>query len=116
MIGYRSGVDTIPGHSRAGATRILLAAVLSAILPTATGCAQPAPSPDGREKRVETPSVPTDDRVRVGDSTRTLVHDGEKRSYDLHVPPSYDPKKPIPVVLVLNSSSAQFMVGRLSLA
>ncbi len=39
-----------------------------------------------------------------GDHTRTLQHDGRSRSYLVHVPPKYDPKRPTPVVLVFHGA------------
>jgi polyhydroxybutyrate depolymerase len=46
-----------------------------------------------------------------GDVTRTLQVDGRERSYLLHVPPSYDPEVPTPVVLALHGggTNAEFM-------
>jgi polyhydroxybutyrate depolymerase len=34
-----------------------------------------------------------------GSSTRTLVHQGRERTFNLHVPPSYDGSTPVPLVL-----------------
>ena len=47
-----------------------------------------------------------------GDHTRVLQVDGRERSYLVHVPPTYDPKKPTPIVLVLHGAgtNAQIMV------
>lgn len=39
-----------------------------------------------------------------GDYKRTLISEGIPRDYWVHVPPSYDPAKPIPVVLVLHQA------------
>ena len=52
------------------------------------------------------------DPLTPGDHTRTLQVDGRERSYLVHVPPKYDPKKPTPVVLVLHGAgtNAQIMV------
>ncbi len=37
-----------------------------------------------------------------GDHTRAIVSDGMRRSYLLHIPPSYDPAKPTPVLLAFH--------------
>ena len=42
--------------------------------------------------------------------TRTLSVDGRKRTYLVHLPPKYDPHKPVPVVLALH---AAMMNGRI---
>ena len=42
-----------------------------------------------------------------GDHTRTLEHDGRTRSYLVHVPPKYDPKRPTPVVLAFHGGGQQ---------
>lgn len=39
-----------------------------------------------------------------GDYTRTLHHEGQTRSYLVHVPAKYDPKQPTPVVLVFHGA------------
>ena len=46
--------------------------------------------------------VPDTPALPIGDSTRTLYHDGIQRSYILHVPPSYDAALPMVVVLVFH--------------
>src|SRR4051794_7837563 len=43
--------------------------------------------------------------LRSGDHTRLLAIGGESRSYSLHLPPSYDPKRPTPVVLALHAAA-----------
>ena len=40
-----------------------------------------------------------------GDHTRTLIMGEQKRTYLVHVPKDYDPKKPTPVVLAMHGSS-----------
>lgn len=40
-----------------------------------------------------------------GDYTRSVKVDKIERSYIVHVPPTYDPKKPMPVVLVYHGAS-----------
>jgi polyhydroxybutyrate depolymerase len=42
--------------------------------------------------------------VRAGDYTRQLTVGGLKRTYHIHVPPGYDPRKPAPVVVVLHGA------------
>lgn len=37
--------------------------------------------------------------LRPGDHSRKLTVEGRERSYLVHIPPSYDPKKPTPLVL-----------------
>lgn len=44
-------------------------------------------------------TMPAGATLKPGDFTRTLKVDGQERSYIIHVPPKYDPKKPTPVVL-----------------
>lgn len=39
---------------------------------------------------------------KPGDYKRSLTIDGETRNYYLHVPPGFDPSKPMPLVLVLH--------------
>jgi transposase len=39
------------------------------------------------------------ERLGPGDHTRTLQVAGRERSYLLHIPPTYDPQRPTPVVL-----------------
>jgi polyhydroxybutyrate depolymerase len=48
-----------------------------------------------------------------GDHTRTLMMGEQKRTYLVHVPKGYDPKKPIPVVLALHGAAMNgpMMVG-----
>jgi polyhydroxybutyrate depolymerase len=41
-----------------------------------------------------------------GDQTRTLIVDGRKRSYLIHLPPNLDPHKPTPVVLLFHGAGA----------
>jgi polyhydroxybutyrate depolymerase len=43
-------------------------------------------------------------KLSPGDHTRTLTVDGRERSYVIHVPKKYDPKKPTPVVLILHGA------------
>jgi polyhydroxybutyrate depolymerase len=50
--------------------------------------------------------------LTIGDHTRSLEVDKRPRTYLVHVPPNYDPKKPAPVVLVFHGggSNAEQMV------
>jgi len=52
------------------------------------------------------------DKLTPGDHTRTLTVDGRKRSYLVHVPKTYDPKRPTPVVLIFHGAgtNAKIMV------
>lgn len=45
-------------------------------------------------------------QLKPGDHTRTLEVDGRTRRYLVHVPPSYDAKKPTPVVLVYHGGGS----------
>lgn len=40
-----------------------------------------------------------------GDHIRSLAIGGQARSYSVHVPPSYDPRKPTPVVLAFHAAA-----------
>jgi polyhydroxybutyrate depolymerase len=53
------------------------------------------------------------DPLAPGDHTRTLRVDGWERSYLVHVPPKYDPKRPTPVVLIFHGAmtNAPIMVA-----
>jgi poly(3-hydroxybutyrate) depolymerase len=42
------------------------------------------------------------DTLGPGDHTRTLMMGEQKRTYLVHVPKDYEPKKPTPFVLALN--------------
>lgn len=44
--------------------------------------------------------------LRPGDHTRTLQVDGHERTYLVHVPPKYDPRTPMPVVLAFHGGGA----------
>jgi polyhydroxybutyrate depolymerase len=46
------------------------------------------------------------DPLGPGDHTRKLTVEGRERSYLVHVPPKYDPKKPTPVVLAFHGGGA----------
>lgn len=43
--------------------------------------------------------------LKPGDHRRSLQHEDSKRTYIVHVPPSYDPRKPTPVVLAYHGAS-----------
>src|SRR5450830_667272 len=54
---------------------------------------------------------PTEQYNRPGDYHVTLTFEGDTRSYDLHVPPQYDGKTPLPIVFALhpfNGGAATF--------
>ena len=48
---------------------------------------------------------PQTESLGPGKHVRTLTMGEQKRSYFVHVPPRYDPKKPMPVVLVLHGAA-----------
>lgn len=41
------------------------------------------------------------------DRTETLTHDGQERTYHLHLPPGFDKTKPMPLVLALHGGGGQ---------
>src|SRR4051794_14692750 len=51
----------------------------------------------------EAPVTPADP-LGSGDHTRTVMMGKQKRTYLVHVPKSYDPKKPAPIVLALHGA------------
>lgn len=53
----------------------------------------------------ETPPKAQHETVGAGDHTRTLMMGEQKRTYLVHVPKSYDPNKPEPVVLALHGAA-----------
>jgi polyhydroxybutyrate depolymerase len=53
---------------------------------------------------------PPADTLGPGDHTRQLKMGELKRPYRIHVPESYDPKKPMPVVVVLHGAMMQAQV------
>jgi poly(3-hydroxybutyrate) depolymerase len=46
------------------------------------------------------------DPLGPGDHTRSLTVDGLQRSYLVHIPPNYDPKKPAPVILLFHGAAS----------
>jgi polyhydroxybutyrate depolymerase len=48
--------------------------------------------------------------LKAGRHTRAIAWEGEERTYHIHIPASYDPAKPTPVVLALHGAS---MTGRI---
>ena len=52
----------------------------------------------------DAPTKPPD-ALGPGDHTRTLMMGEQKRTYLVHVPKGYDPKKPAPVVLALHGAA-----------
>src|SRR5437879_1570747 len=53
------------------------------------------------------PFMPTNtDTLNPGDHTRFLQVDKRTRTYLVHVPPNYDPKKPTPVVLAYHGGGS----------
>jgi polyhydroxybutyrate depolymerase len=51
----------------------------------------------------DTPKQPNP--LGPGDHTRTLMMGEQKRTYLVHIPKGYDPKKPVPVVLALHGAA-----------
>jgi polyhydroxybutyrate depolymerase len=49
----------------------------------------------------------------TGDYTKSIIHDGLKRTYRIHIPSSFDKTKPIPLVIVLHGGggSAEAMLA-----
>lgn len=45
-------------------------------------------------------------RLKPGDFSRTVQVDGNERAYLVHVPPQYDPDKPMPMVLAFHGGGA----------
>jgi len=74
---------------------LLIAAIL--VPPRAAQAAEPttapAAAPDARPGSLE-----------LGNHVRTLVINGRRRSFLVHVPPNYDPKKATPVVLAFHGA------------
>ena len=70
--------------------------------------AAPAPNPFAQEvplpaKEIAAPgNLATDVQKAVGDHLRTLTVDNVARTYRVHVPPSYNGKTPMPMVLLLH--------------
>ncbi len=50
-------------------------------------------------------SPTNNDPLGPGDHTRTVLMGEQKRTYLIHVPKDYDPKKPTPVVLALHGAA-----------
>jgi polyhydroxybutyrate depolymerase len=71
---------------------------LALVLPTLAGCgwADPGDTVDGPG------SAPTGTSVGLGTRESALEHDGVTRTFLVHVPPSYDPQTPVPVVLAFH--------------
>jgi polyhydroxybutyrate depolymerase len=60
----------------------------------------------GQDRRAkEAPAKANTDPLGPGDHTRTLKMGEQKRTYLVHVPTGYDPKKPTPVVLALHGAA-----------
>ena len=43
--------------------------------------------------------------LKTGDHRRSLTWEGVERTYQIHIPPGYDPAKPTPLVLALHGAS-----------
>lgn len=84
-------------------------AALVAALAYATACGS-----NGNEDRASTPAAAA--QVEAGDHWRSLSFGGGERRYLVHIPPSYDGRSPVPLVMVLhggggNAESAVRMTG-----
>ena len=51
------------------------------------------------------PEQPESSTLGPGDHTRSLMMDGQNRSYLVHIPEGYDPQQPTPVVLALHGAT-----------
>jgi len=58
-----------------------------------------------RASIAQEPSPKTTDPLGPGDHTRTIMMGEQKRTYLVHIPKDYDPKKPAPVVLALHGAA-----------
>ena len=82
---------------RSGMTQFGLRALV-VVLTTLVSFGQDRPSKEAPRKASTDPLGP-------GDHTRTLMMGEQKRTYLVHVPKDYDPKKPTPVVLALHGAA-----------
>ena len=82
---------------RSGMTQFGLSALV-VVLTTLVSFGQDRPSKEAPRKASTDPLGP-------GDHTRTLMMGEQKRTYLVHVPKDYDPKKPTPVVLALHGAA-----------
>ena len=82
---------------RSGMTQFGLSALV-VVLTTLVSFGQDRPSKEAPRKAGTDPLGP-------GDHTRTLMMGEQKRTYLVHVPKDYDPKKPTPVVLALHGAA-----------
>lgn len=82
---------------RSGMTQFGLRALV-VVLMTLVSFGQDRPSKEAPRKASTDPLGP-------GDHTRTLMMGEQKRTYLVHVPKDYDPKKPTPVVLALHGAA-----------
>ncbi len=83
-------------------TAIALASVFYSFTQTPDGSSAQLSLPQNHTIRATTGAHQPQD-VRTGDSHITLTFQGYSRSYDLHVPPQYDGKTPLPLVFMLHS-------------
>jgi len=82
---------------RSGMTQFAMSALV-VVLTTLVSFGQDRPSKEAPRKAGTVPLGP-------GDHTRTLMMGEQKRTYLVHVPKDYDPKKPTPVVLALHGAA-----------
>lgn len=78
--------------------RLVISAVMTGLLAMFTHAASPATTP------ATSPTSRAGKPLAHGDSTRTVQVGDKTRSYLVHVPPSYDPNKPTPVVLAYHGA------------
>ena len=83
--------------TRSGITQFAMS-VLIVGLTTLVSLGQDPPAKEAPPKASTEPLGP-------GDHTRTLMMGEQKRTYLVHVPKDYDPKKPTPVVLALHGAA-----------
>lgn len=69
-----------------------------------------------QEKPLRAPSLPAKGQspLHPGDQTRTLQVDGRARSYIIHVPPKFNPRKPTPVVLAFHGAATNAIIMAIS--
>jgi polyhydroxybutyrate depolymerase len=80
-----------------GIVRVTLALVVAGVT-TLISVGQDTPP-------AESPSKAQSEPLGPGDHTRTLTVGGQERTYLVHIPKGYDPKKPTPVVLALHGAA-----------
>lgn len=90
-----------PGSRILCAPPVFLSALFVTIFINAIGCGGQRASRDFRVK-VDSIRSSAAEKLGAGDYERRMMHGGTPRYYQLHVPRSYDPARPTPVVLVFH--------------